>query len=1375
MLGIAAPQFRSDKVRALLAYLAVEIDHPHPRSLLATLFWPDMRDQLARRNLSQTLSRLRQAIRDQEAEPPLLLITPQDVRLNPACAVSCDVWQFEAFLAGATPSELEQALALYQGTFLAGFSLPDSNAFEEWATVRREDLHRQALEICARLAEYYEQQHDYASALRCIRRQLELEPWREEAHRHLMRVLALDGQRSAALAHFEVSRQILQRELRVTPDIQTLALYEQIRRGELTSLRNPQPVQPEVFAPALLQQPGPAFPPPTCSAQLADWGDAPRNNPFYGRHAEVDLLARQLVLEGCRVVAVIGVGGVGKTTLVAHGAGLLAGQFSLIFWRSLLNATPFYDFMRSCLQFLSGQALGELPKSLDAQLDLLLWYLREQRCLLVLDNFESILQSDHAGHFLPGYEGYQLLLQRLAAQEHQSCLVLTSRELPLGLERLIDENPRVRALRLGGVDEQAGQAILHKGGLPADRITSEQIVSRYSGNALALRLVARTIKDIFDGDVIAFLREETPIFDDIRAMLDQQFGRISQLERDILIWLAIEREPVSFATLIANLVNTPSRSTLIEALRSLQRRSLLEKFDDGFRLQNVLIEYLTDALIDRVCREVEHATAPDLPYLSSFALLKASAKTYVRQSQSRRIVEPIIGRLADRFGRHGSVQRINALLARLHIAPPTPSYAAGNLLNLLVALDADLRGYDFSGLTIRQAYLADTRLHDVSFAGAELRDCALRDSFGFVFALALSPDPDQPYLAAGTDNGEIQIWQLGDTQLTARIQASSQTIRCLAFSPDGSLLASGGDDQIIRIWQIASQRQVALLHGHSNLLASLAFSPGGSLLASASADGTIRLWDVAAGSTLAELCHYQGPVAAVAFSPDGSLLASGGADRTVYLWAVDQILRDPHPTPQSRLDSLSGGVRCLSFSPDGYTLAVGGNAQQIQLWDVAGQQLDTILCGHTDIVMVVTFSPDGSLLASGSVDHSVRLWDARTGQAYRILQEHSDGIRGIAFSHNSRLIVSGSTDRSVRTWDVDSGMAIAIQQGVRQANTSVAFSPDGQLLASGSYDHDVRIWDLSRGQLLHAYGQHSNSVYAVAFCGGGNLVASASADQTVALYDLRSARTQAVLRAHADEITALAVAPVGPLLASGGFDQQIVVWDSRGGQVLQILRAHLSWINGLAFGPDGRLLASIGFDQTLRLWDAAAGQLLHTWATDEQWAVAFSPDGRFIASGGRDRLVSIWDVERRQLHNTFAGHHDMIHALAFSPDGRLLASAGYDRTIRLWDVSSATCLRIYTGHNHWIWSLAFSPDGNTLASASADETIRLWDMASDECFQILQTPRPYAGLNISDTAGLSDAQRQTLKALGAVEHVPTRPTLDDETTALPAFDIAVVS
>lgn len=240
--------FAYEKVRALLIYLWVESERCHHRDTLAALLWPDACDARARTNLRKALATLRSTIGDHEEDTPLLLATRDTIQFNPNACNMLDVTVFRKLIAEADAHEhangalceacierLEAAVQLYQGEFLAQIGTRESALFTEWAAATREQLHQMAVSVLSQLAAIYEYRGEVEKAERTLRRMLVLEPWDEEAHRALMRVLAQRGQRGAALQQYERCKRVLDAELGMEPEPATEMLREQIRAGTFTA------------------------------------------------------------------------------------------------------------------------------------------------------------------------------------------------------------------------------------------------------------------------------------------------------------------------------------------------------------------------------------------------------------------------------------------------------------------------------------------------------------------------------------------------------------------------------------------------------------------------------------------------------------------------------------------------------------------------------------------------------------------------------------------------------------------------------------------------------------------------------------------------------------------------------------------------------------------------------------------------------------------------------------------------------------------------------------------------------------------------------------------------------------------------------------
>ena len=363
--GQPVHDFRATKAQALLAYLAVEANHAHPRAALATLLWPDAGETVAHRNLRQAIYTLRQVLGD-DADACLLL-TRQSAQLRlgeQQCPLEVDVARFRAHV---RRGELAAAADLYRGELLTGFAA-DSWAFDEWLTVAREGLHVMALDVLFRLTDRAHATGDYATAKRYARRQLALEPWREEAHRQLMLTLDANGERSQALLQYQQCCQVLQAEFGAEPSHETTTLATRIRAVQERRLQAPLPAEHPARAPR---------------------DRAPAANPaFVGRDAELARIEAQLADPHCRLLTVVGPGGMGKTSLVIEAAHRLrrGGRFAdgIVFvpLAGVASAESFWYAMADRLDM----HLNDESAPADQICDLL----RGRHLLLILDEFEHV-------------------------------------------------------------------------------------------------------------------------------------------------------------------------------------------------------------------------------------------------------------------------------------------------------------------------------------------------------------------------------------------------------------------------------------------------------------------------------------------------------------------------------------------------------------------------------------------------------------------------------------------------------------------------------------------------------------------------------------------------------------------------------------------------------------------------------------------------------------------------------------------------------------------------------------------------------------------------------------------------------------------------
>jgi WD40 repeat protein len=1076
-----------------------------------------------------------------------------------------------------------------------------------------------------------------------------------------------------------------------------------------------------------------------------DWGEAPDVSAFYGRTEELATLKQWIVTQRCRLVAVLGMGGMGKTALAAKVAAQVQHEFEYVIWRSLRNAPPLETLLGDLVAFVSDF------QETSAEIGRLIHYLRSRRCLLILDNMETILEASHAGQFRNGYEGYGDLISVLGEVAHSSCLILTSREKPSEIAASEGVELAVHSLRLSGSNE-AARALLCAKGLRGDETQKQQLCDRYSNNPLAVKIVATSIQDLFDGEIEAFLQQDTFVFNGIRRLLDQQFERLSPLEKSIMYWLAINREGTEIAELESDMEPTMPRGKLLEALEALWGRSLIEKATPTllekqstlYTQQPVVMEYVTELLIELFCEDI---ATEEVRLVMSHALIKATVKDYVRESQIRLILEPVVDRLHVTFKSKKNIEdKLQGILVKLREEfSGSSGYVGGNIINLLNQSKINLANYDFSNLTIRQADLRRVNMSGVNFQNADLGLSVFAQTLSSVVSVAFSPDGK--LLATGDMDGQIRLWQVRTGKQLFAFKGHSGWVRSIAWSPDGRTLASGSNDSLVRLWDVTDGSEKQVLHGHTNWVWAVAWSPDGLTLASGSFDSSVRLWDVAVGKCLTVLHGHTNGVRSVEWSPNGQLLVSGSLDGSIRLWDVTQ---------SKCLQALHGhtdSVWAVAWSPDGRTLASGSFDCSVRLWDVAAGKCFQVLQGHTSEVRSVAWSPDGRTLASGSHDGSVRLWNVVDRGERQALLGHTSGVCSVAWSPDGRILASGSFDASVRLWDVTVGKCLQVLQGQSSGVCSVAWSSDGRTLANGSLDGSVRLWDITEGIEKQALHGHTNWVWAVDWSPDGRILASGSFDCSVRLWNTTEGRCLKVLHGHTTGIRSVSFNPDGRALASGSYDGSVRLWDVVEGEEKQALQGHTNWVCSVAWSPDGRTLASGSYDGSVRLWDVAADgekQVLLGHPTGV-CSVAWSPDSRTLASGSDDGSVQLWDVIEGSCLQVLHGHTSGVWAVAWSPDSRTVASGSDDQTVRLWDVAIGDEKQVLHGHTSWVRSVDWSPDGLVLASGSQDETIKLWDVKRGECLKTLRADRLYEGMNITGVTGLTQAQKATLKALGAVE------------------------
>lgn len=680
------------------------------------------------------------------------------------------------------------------------------------------------------------------------------------------------------------------------------------------------------------------------------------------------------------------------------------------------------------------------------------------------------------------------------------------------------------------------------------------------------------------------------------------------------------------------------------------------------------------------------------------------------------------------------MRAINPLLWTSPVAP--------NLTTLAVNQDGSLLALADSDGLIR---LMDTQ------TGRQLQ--TLSEGEHVIESLVFSADGH--WLAAGSDQKDLYLWNLADDQFFRFKDGHQDKISSLSFSPDLKLLASGGAEGSVIVRELSGGNEPIHLTGEAGVT-HLAFSERH--LFAALADGSLRMMDHWPSNGWGRALTEVGAAEVVGLAAlggqilcarkDGQLeaygsqgAAQGQRDLGAELIAFAGTLGDGNATGenwvaasvapallfgnglgdatrsvvlQSKLTQLAWRGEVISgVDEQGYLQRL--RASDAQPWDEA--------YGQHHPIWSVAISPDGSLLATGSIDGQVLVWDVAqdpaTGNPTPIgvrhtFEGHTKAVKGLAFSPDGTKLATASSDNTIRLWDLVGKAEPQVLSGHSAPVLDVAFSADGRKLVTASSDKTAGLWDLSNGAELQLFEGHVAPVWGVAISPDGSKLASASADKTIKVWDLVAGGEPQTLSGHKAPNRGVAFSPDGSLLTSASYDRTVRIWDMNDGGEPRVLRGHTGRIWDVAFSPDGTRLASSSLDETIRVWDMAgtAEPEVLKGHSSSIYAVSFFPDGSRLATVSYDKTMRFWDLPAPSKKQILTGHDKGVYGVSFSPDGSKLASASVDKTIKIWDLSGRTEPQTLTGHASGVYGVTYAPGGDKLASAGYDKTVRIWDLVN---------------------------------------------------------------
>jgi len=1199
------------------------------------------------------------------------------------------------------------------------------------------------------LVAHHARQGELELGLRFARRLLRLEAWREEAHREVMRLLALDGQRSAALAQYETCRRLLAEELGVEPSEATELLYTQIQAGEL---------EPPALAlrPELPSQPPAPGEPPFKGLEFFDVADA---DLFFGREALTARLVEHLRSSpggerGERFLAIVGTSGSGKSSLVR--AGLVAALQRTVplidgtsppedshLWPAVIitpTASPLESLAIGMTRGAeSVTATATLMDDLACDARSLHLYARRKlspnrsgrRLLIVVDQFEELFTQCRdpaqrrayidnlltaAGVSSYGREegpddGPTVVVITLRADFYHHCaqfenlrLALEDYQVYIGpmmpgeLRRAIEEPARVGGWNLepGLADLLLRDAGAEPGALPLLSHALLETWKRRQGHTLTL-----------DG-----YTEAGGVLGAIAKTAEAVYWRLDAHQQAIARNIFLRLTELGEGT-----------GDVGTSLYSRRRAALNELFphpEDATAVE-IVLSTLADARLittERETVQVAHeALIREWPTLREW-LEEGLSDVRMQRSLAAAVAE------WEGAGHEPSYLLRGARLAQIE------DWAAGTKL----ALTQDERAYLNACLEERRRGKAAERARQERERGLERR--ARRVLLGLVGV----------FLIAAVISGGLAIWANvqrnraeaaeHDALVQASIGLASQAVLELqGSSPErAALLALEALENYPYTWQAEHALSQAVLRNrlrlilpHWGMVVTAWWSSDETRILTASYDGVAKVWDATTGKELLALSGHQGEIESAVWSPLEDRIVTTSRDGTAKVWDASA----SSPTYGEELFTFaghSGELSMAEWSPDGTRVATASSEGTARVWDATTGEEMLRLTAHVDPLIIaggVTWSPDGSRIATAGEDGTAQVWDALSGENVSTLL-HGGVLGDPTWSPDGTRVATASWDGTVKVWDATTGEELLILDHTSGAN-SATWSPSGEIIITTDQGGSAKIWDAATGNELHDLypADYTSMVIGAVWSPSGERVVTFSIDGTATVWDAATGTEILTLVGHTGSVESAAWSPSGDRIVTCGGDGTAKVWDVTSGPELVTLPvtrfpSEVGRLDGGAeWSPSGDRIATSSWDDTVEVWDGVTGAKLLTLSFPQEVAdAAWSPSGELIASGGSDTTVTVSDAATGDRILSIGSHTDPVQDVSWSPDGERIASTGLDGTARVFDAVTGDLLVTLAGRDDTRINNAvhaWSPSGDRIAIASFfGSTATVWDVTAGE-------------------------------------------------------------
>ena len=598
---------------------------------------------------------------------------------------------------------------------------------------------------------------------------------------------------------------------------------------------------------------------------------------------------------------------------------------------------------------------------------------------------------------------------------------------------------------------------------------------------------------------------------------------------------------------------------------------------------------------------------------------------------------------------------------------------------------------------------------------------AFKGSNGGVWGSAV--DPKERFLAAGHDDGVIEIWNLETRALEKSLRAATGLVYSVTFSPRGELLASTvtGKNKEIHLWDLHTFSLIKPLRGHTDYANGVTFSPDGKLLVSTTGwaydtdiVGEIFVWDVGSGTRRSVLSGHKSSVGwGSSFSPDGALLATPHGDGSISIWDMETL------KIVNTLTGHEGLVFCPRFSPDGQHLVSGGLDGTVRIWNLSEPERGRVIGRHNQPVYSVAFARDGQHVVSGGLDQMAKIWDVTSGRAMATFKGHSDRIWTVSFSKDGQRVFTGSADGAVMLWDAQARSSPESESVIILDGSSSVFSPDSRWLVRQS-EKDIVFRDTQRRMDLMKLPSAATADgppctpqdgwKSFNFSPGGDVFVTVGAPGFHVWRMTNGPPVHSLTVSNWAELRGRPIfSPTSNWMVLQRGSRELAIFDTVSWQEIRTVKEDLRGIASYAFSPTGHLLAVAYEAGQLRLWQTdtwTKGRIIEGWSLQIN-PMAFSPDGQWLATsaGGPGSAAVLNELATGESYR-LRSDSGWVTALAFTPDSKTLAVGTLSGEVKLWNVAIRREMTTLKADPTILSQIIFSSDGRFMATRG--QTLRLW-------------------------------------------------------------------